>query len=151
MSWLSEQELIRRIERNADNATLEAFQGVYTMDKLPQAVTRYPCLIIVNTQSHNTPGEHWIAVFIGKHRRGEIFDSLALPPTNSLIRWLNRYTCSFRKSYLQYQHPLSSRCGAYVLFYVLNRLRNPKCIIQNFKSSLPDNEKRVLTFYSTLK
>lgn len=151
MSWLSEAQLLRCIQLNADAQTLQAFQGVYTMDRLPQAVTHYPCLIIINTQAHNTPGEHWIAAFIGANRKGEVFDSLALPITNTLIRWMNTYACAFRRNSLQYQHPLSSRCGAYVLFYVLKRLKHPQCVRNNFSSSLHDNERRVSDFYRMLK
>ena len=151
MSWLSEQRLLQCVRRNADDATLRAFQGIHPVDKLPPAVHHYPCLIIVNTQAHNTPGEHWIAVFIGENRQGEIFDSLALVPATSLNRWLNNFACSHRRNVLQYQHPLSSRCGAFVLFYVLNRLRNPKCIKQHFDYSLYENEKRVQQFYDSLK
>ena len=151
MSWLSERDLMRCIKLNADDATLRAFQGIYSMDKLPNAVKQYPCLIIINTQSHNLPGEHWIAAFIGKNRQGEIFDSLALSPANSLIRWMNTYARTYRRNHLQYQHPLSSRCGAYVLYYVLKRLQNPKCVINKFTPSLYENEQRVLDFYRLLR
>ena len=151
MSWLSEQEIVRFINRNADRETLDAFQGVFSMDALPTAVTRYPFLMIVNTQARNTPGEHWISVFIGKDRRGEIFDSLALPVSNVLIRWMNIFSHSFVWNRLQYQHPLSARCGIYALFYVLKRLRNSKCITESFNASLIDNEKYVIAFYRMLK
>lgn len=151
MSWLSEKQLIRCIKRNADEATLDAFQGVYMIDELPQAVTRYPCLIIINTQAHNTPGEHWIAAFVGKNRRGEIFDSLAMAVPILLNRWMNTFAISFQRNNLQYQHPTSARCGAYVLFYVLKRLNKSKCVRENFSSSLSDNEQRVSEFYQMLK
>lgn len=151
MSWLTERQLLRCVKRNADAATLQAFQGIFAIDKLPQAVTHYPCFIIINTQAYNTPGEHWIAAFIGKNRRGEVFDSLAMPIPNLLMRWMNTYAFSFRQNHLQYQHPLSGRCGAYVLFYVLNRLQNPQCIRKYFGSSLHDNERHVSHFYRLLK
>lgn len=151
MSWLSERQLIRCVERNADVATLQAFQGVSMIDTLPQAVTHYPCLIIINTQAHNTPGEHWIAAFIGENRRGEIFDSLAMAVPILLNRWMNMFSISFQRSTLQFQHPASATCGAYVLFYVLKRLNNPHCVRENFSSSLSDNEQRVSAFYQTLK
>ena len=64
MSWLSGAELKNKILRNGSSVTLQAFHGVFAMDKLPFAVPYYPFFMIVNTQSHNLPGEHWIAVFI---------------------------------------------------------------------------------------
>lgn len=151
MSWLTEKQLIHCIKRNADADTLQAFHGVFTIDKLPQAVQHYPCLLIINTQAHNTPGEHWIAAFVGENRRGEVFDSLAMPTPTLLLRWMNTYACSFRRNSLQYQHPLSARCGAYVLFYVLNRLKKPQCIHENFSASLHNNEQYVSEFYRMLK
>jgi len=151
MSWLTDRQLNRCVRLNADKSTSLAFQGVHMIDKLPRAVTHYPCLIIINTQSFNTPGEHWIAAFIGENRRGEIFDSLASRIPVLLERWMNTFSLSHGRNNLQYQHPLSSRCGAYVLFFVLHRLKTPDCIRQNFTSSLYDNERRVSLFYSKLK
>ena len=77
MSWLSTKDLIDKVKRNADGATLAAFHGVFPIDELPSAVPHYPFFMIVNTQSHNLPGEHWITIFIDADRRGDIFDSLA--------------------------------------------------------------------------
>ena len=151
MSWLSEKEIVRLIRRHADPITLEGFQGVFPMDELPFAVGKYPFFMIVNTQAHNLPGEHWIAVFIGKDKRGEIFDSFAMPPSNTLIRWMNQFTRTFTSSRTAYQHPLSATCGAYVLYYILHRLRDPQCMTHYFSASIPNNEKRVLSFYHSLK
>ena len=37
------------------------FVGVFPLNKLPQAL-RAPANLIVNTDTHNLPGEHWLAV-----------------------------------------------------------------------------------------
>lgn len=151
MSWLSGTELQRKIYRNASNETLQAFHGVFAIDKLPFAVPHYPFFMIVNTQSHNLPGEHWIAVFIDANKRGEVFDSFALPLTQSLIRWMNGFTRSFTKNHLTYQHELSSTCGAFVLFYVLHRLHDPMCMTRIFSSSVLLNDSIVRNYYQSLK
>ena len=151
MSWLSEDEIQRFIKRNADKATLDAFQGVFSISNLPHAINAYPFFMIVNTQSHNLPGEHWITVFIGSNRRGEIFDSLALPLSNRLVKWMNAFCVSFTKNSLAYQHPLSARCGVYALYFVLNRLQDPNCMSLRFTKSLIDNEERIMKFYRNLK
>ena len=143
--------MLRRIKRNADPSTLRAFQGIYSMDELPQAIKYYPCLMIINTQAHNLDGEHWIAVHIGKHRRGEIFDSLVTPLPNILLRWLNSFSVSYIKNHRQFQHPMSSTCGGYVLYYVLNRLKDSNCMDKYFNASLPLNEMKVLRFYANLE
>ena len=151
MSWLSGGELERRVIRNASPETLQAFHGVFSIDQLPFAVPHYPFIMIVNTQSNNLPGEHWIAIFIDHHKRGEVFDSLAMPLSQPLIHWLNRFTRSFRKSHLSYQHVLSSKCGAFVLFYILHRLGQPNCMTKTFTPSPIENEYLIDLYYKSLK
>lgn len=151
MSWLSASDLKRKIARNASPSTLYAFHGVFPLDKLPFAVPRYPYFMIVNTQSHNLPGEHWIVIYIDHNRLGEIFDSLALPIAQPLIRWMNQFTRSFTKSHLTYQHPLSSKCGAFALYFILHRLHDAHCMRKYFSSKLAMNELYVTLYYKSLK
>ena len=148
MSWLSTKDLIEKIKRNADGATLAAFHGVFPMDELPFAVPHYPFFMIINTHSHNLPGEHWIAIFIDADRRGDIFDSLALPPSNILIRWMNRFTRSFTRNPFTYQHPFSASCGAFTLYYILHRLHNSDCMTEAFTTDIVINEQRIQHFYA---
>ena len=143
--------MTRLIQRHADKPTREAFQGIYPMDALPKAIAQYPFFMIVNTQAHNLPGEHWICVFIDKNRRGEVFDSLALPLRNSLIRWMNRFARTITSSHLNYQHPLSATCGAFVLYYILHRLQDAKCMSRKFDSSVASNETRIMSYFRSLK
>ena len=147
MSWLSTKELIEKVKRNADGATLAAFHGVFPLDELPFAVPHYPFFMIVNTQSHNLPGEHWITIFIDADRRGEIFDSIALPLSNILIRWMNRFTRSFTRNRLTYQHLFSSSCGAFTLYFILHRLHNSDCMTEAFTSDVTLNEQLIHHFY----
>ena len=151
MSWLSGKEIETKIKQHADKETRDAFHGVFSIDQLPFAVPHYPFFMIVNTQAHNLPGEHWKTVFIDKDKRGEVFDSLALPLSNTLIQWLNRFTHSFHVNPLAYQHPLSPTCGAFAIYYVLFRLSDSECVSKLFDSSLHANVKRAETFYNMLK
>jgi len=151
MSWLSGAVLKRKILHNASHDTLQAFHGVFSMDKLPFAVPHYPFFMIVNTQAHNLPGEHWIVIFINRNKYGEVFDSLALPLAQPLIRWMNQFTHSFTKSHLTYQHVFSSTCGAFALFYILHRLQDRDCMTKYFSSSVIVNDKRILLYYQSLK
>ena len=148
MSWLSGEDLIKKIKRNADGATLAAFHGVFSIDNLPFAVPHYPFFMIVNTQAHNLPGEHWISVFIDADRRGEMFDSFALPPSNILVRWMNRFTHSFTSNRFTYQHPFSTTCGAFALYYVLHRLHNSDCMTEAFSADIAINEERIRYFFT---
>ena len=99
------------------------------------------------TQAHNLPGDHWIAVLIDENRRGEVFDSLALPPRKPVSRWLNQFTRSISRNTLAYQHPLSDTCGAFALYYVFHRL-NSHVLLSN---SVHANEHVIRRFYETLQ
>ena len=147
MSMLSGYDIISAIRRHGDKATREAFDDVYSIDKLPFAIPHYPFFMIVNMQTHNLPGSHWIAIYVSRERRGEIFDSLALAPPQVIMRWLHQFTRSVTRNSLSYQHPLSDTCGAFALYFVLHRLKGPV----TFTPSLYKNENIVRTFYSNLK
>ena len=153
MSWLSDRDIATKIRRNADSKTLHAFFGVYPIDRLPQFIPHLPIIIIVNTHTHNLQGEHWKTVFIDKDKNGELFDSLALPASSKLIRWLNTFTRKWKTNHLSYQDPLSATCGAYALYFALLRLdvSNLKSVTGTLSQYPHVNERRVLAFYKQLK
>lgn len=153
MSWLSDEEICEKVERNGDEKIIDAFYGVCALDELPKFISQLPIFIVVNTQTHNLEGEHWKTIFIDKNRNGEIFDSLAQPMSAMLTTWMNRFTRRWKKNHKVYQHVKSSTCGAYALFYVLHRLDclSMKMFTNFFSDSLNANETIVRSFYKTLK
>ena len=153
MHWLSNKVLARKIRDNATQETLNAFHGIYSIDELPNHIPFRPFLIIVNTHTKNLPGEHWIAIFIDKNRHGEIFDSLALPVCHLLIQWMNMFTLKWNTNKRTLQHPLSSTCGAFTLYFILNRLHvaNLDSVTATFDSNLAVNERILEIFYVSLK
>ena len=153
MSWLSSRQLVNKVRRNADEKTWRAFYGVYPIDNLPKFIPHLPIFIIVNTDTHNLPGTHWKCIFIGKDRRGEIFDSLAQPINDMLVRWINRFTRKWKTNHKCYQRSSSSTCGAFVLYFILSRLAAPslETVTKVMKHSLYDNECFVRSFYHSLK
>ena len=56
------------------------FKGVFAADNLPKYFTR-PAAFVVNTDKHNLPGSHWIAMFIDQKNTCFFFDSFGMPPT----------------------------------------------------------------------
>jgi len=153
MSWLSAEELNDKVRRNADKDVLIAFHGVYSIDSLPEFIHTRPFLMIVNTHTKNLPGEHWIAILIDEQRNGEVFDSLALPVSNILIRWLNRFTKKWKKNELMFQHIFSASCGVFALYFILNRLRvkDFETFTALFDKKSHVNECLVQVFYRSLK
>ena len=153
MSWLTTETIITKIERNANDKTKQAFHGVCPIDKLPRFIPHYPFFVVVNTHTHNLKGEHWIVILIDKDKRGELFDSLALPVSNFINRWMNTFSRKWKTNTIAYQHPKSATCGAFVIFYVLKRLsyKDFPTFKTVFTSKLYKNEITVLSFYNKLK
>jgi len=64
------------------------FRGVFSCDTLPKSNVRG--LIVCNTDPHDKPGEHWIAMYIDGDR-GEYFDSFGRVHDNVFEDYLNRH------------------------------------------------------------
>ena len=152
MSWLSNKSLASKVRNNASHDTLVSFEGIFSIDKLPQFISHRPFLAIVNTHTHNLPGEHWLAIYIDGDKRGEIFDPLSLPISNILIQWMNRFTIKWKTNNRAFQDLLSSSCGAFVLYFVLNRrhVDSFESITSSFTSYPSVNEEFVKKFYDSL-
>ena len=101
MSWLSDNDIVEKVRKNADTKASIAFFNVYPIDKLPDFVPYLPIFIVVNTHTHNLQGEHWKTIFINENRYGEVFDSLAQPMSELLIRWMNRFTRRWKRNQMQ--------------------------------------------------
>ena len=129
MSWLTTDELERAVQRCADSDVLRhAFRSIYPHIQLPILrlnTKRLPVVLIVNTDTHNLPGQHWISIYIDRNRKGELFDSLANPPSTHIERFLNRYCTTWVRNRCVYQPSYSSYCGVYVLLHVLRRAHYP--------------------------
>ena len=119
MSWLSNTDLENAIEHCKDSRVRHAFRGIYPNDALPHTVLTPPVFIIVNTDVHNLPGQHWKVIYVDENYDGEVFDSLAVPLSNHVIRFMNRHTRQWKTNRTMFQHPKSSQWGAYVLYFII--------------------------------
>ena len=100
------------------------FRGVYAINQLPENTLASPFTLIVNTQTSNLPGLHWIGVWMDEDRLAEVFDPLAQPTQPRLRKWLySQKALRIVRNYRMVQHPRSSVCGHFVLVYVLRRPR----------------------------
>jgi hypothetical protein len=64
------------IDRFVRGACRGVFQGVYSIDTLPET----PLLLVCNTAPSYKPGQHWVALYVNSRRRGEYFDSFGRKP-----------------------------------------------------------------------
>lgn len=102
------------------NRCKELFIGVFPSNRLPPKLpTKRPLLLICNTDPHNKPGQHWVAIYIGNNGTGEYFDSLAMPPLKPFVKFLTRFCNEWTTNDKQLQSVISRFCGHYCVFYSL--------------------------------
>lgn len=121
------------------------FIGVFPCDQLPPLERGQA--IIVNTDPHNKPGEHWVAFHMTNLGHLEYFDSFGLPPlVPALRKYINRSAHSkFTYSTIQLQHETGETCGNYCIAFVKFRLSDQPFVslLAHFTSSLTNNDQIV--------
>ena len=110
--------------------TKHIFHDVYPVDKLPEW---QPGAYVINTDKHNEPGEHWLAVY-----NKEFFNSSGEPPVDDYLHTFLGDNYEFNTMALQ--NPLSNACGFYCCYYILKRARDisAEAILQTLKQSDSD-------------
>lgn len=111
------------------------YLGAFSLDTLP---TMLPEVVsfIVNTHTHNLPGQHWMAV-----RRIQqdvwIFDPLAFPPVPELCNYLLSQCTNLHISRVSAQPAQTQTCGQHCVYYLYNTRAAPsELIVKSFVSSL---------------
>lgn len=95
-----------------------ATKNVYAADRIPTILEK-PCAIIVNTDNHDSPGQHWCAIFINKQENGFFFDSYGLPPINFYHRTALERNCKKYTWNTKCLQQLKSKvCGQYCVFFL---------------------------------
>ena len=95
-----------------------SFLGVLAIDRLPARLpSRRPVFLICNTDLHDTPGEHWIAMYFD--REGEFFDSFGRAPDGIFKSFMDKRCSSWTYNETRLQSVISQFCGHYCVFYCL--------------------------------
>jgi hypothetical protein len=106
-----------QIERCVRRMCRDKFQGVFSCDTLPPK----PKLLVCNTDPHDKPGTHWIAIYVDKWGRGEYFDSFGMEPTAVFKDYMNKHCRYWTFNRKKLQSVLSRFCGHYCCFYCVYR------------------------------
>lgn len=90
--------------------------GVFARDQLPdlKQVPR-PFALIVNTDPHDLPGQHWLAIYGPRDGPVELFDSFGMSAD------VYGFPMSFKHSQTRFQSFSSVLCGHYTLYFLYNR------------------------------
>lgn len=96
------------------------FAGVFPLNKLPKYL-RAPANFIVNTHTHNLPGEHWLAVSYQKSGIVFAFDPFGIYYPHLLKVYLHRLR-RHRAIYYnveQFQEIHEKTCGIYCIAWLI--------------------------------
>jgi hypothetical protein len=120
---------------------------VYAVDMLPSRI-QYPSVMISNTDPHDEPGAHWIAICFDAHGRGEYFDPYGLQPFPPFIPFLEKNTSTWIYNDVCLQSPLSQTCGQHCLAYSIHRWQgiNMNSYVKHFSKNLLKNDLIVYNF-----
>ena len=100
-------------------STRNVFVSIHSSDTLPiEERSRKPCAYIANTDKSNEPGQHWVCFYFPQNDIPEYFDSYGVHPMRDFENFLKH---KYIKSTKFVQHPLSTLCGQYTIFYILMR------------------------------
>jgi hypothetical protein len=158
---------LERLLRPALAGTRAHFLGVYAADRAPGWDSLRPgCCYVMNTDRAVEGGEHWLAVFSppasetataaanANAARGppELFDSFALPPSAYRdVPLLARHPSNLRLTPRPLQHPMSTVCGHYCVYFLYHRARGFSLTrIVSRLEALPLRDKYVRRFVSQL-
>lgn len=106
-------------------SSIPGFIGVFAIDKIPpppppQHSSPSHYSFIVNNQSSNLPGQHWIGVSVlQRNKEAYIYDPLGLPPPRQLTKNLIGYRIVYNT--VQHQPNNTILCGQFVLLHLINK------------------------------
>lgn len=89
------------------------YVGTFSVDKIPSMRTKTPFHFIINNQTRNLPGQHWIAVTVFKNSSAYVYDPYGFPPPSLLVQNLRKTLGINDIKYNKEQHQVtgSSNCG----------------------------------------
>ena len=133
----------------ADAWISKSYSGVVPKDMLPEKPDK-PSFYIVNQDTSEKAGSHWIVVFAVDKKISKYFDPLGKMPDSYFQNYLSLQSLSYRYNSKRCQNYGSNICGQYCLFYCYFRSRgySMEDILNMFEENdLMYNDQLVYYFY----
>ena len=93
--------------------------GVFARDELPDLpMEKRPFALVINTDPHDKPGQHWLAIYAPIEGPYELFDSFGLAPSFYALDFVGP-----THSLYSLQSYSSSLCGHYCIYFIYLRSR----------------------------
>ena len=123
------------------------FHGTYGRNNIP-LINRRPVAFILNTDSIEEPGEHWVALYLKKDGTCIYFDPFGLPPLHKdFIKYIKINSPNgVQYSSLSIQNILSPMCGLYCIEFVraMNKRQSLPIFLNNFTKCTKCNDKNLI-------
>lgn len=131
------------------------FIGVFPYDKIPVQEVESDKFCVVNFDPSYKDGSHWIAIILRPKKKKNIyFDSYGQPPPVGKPRFSHVLKHNYKWNKHQLQHPLSTACGQWCIFFVCAYFSNHSLAqINNYFSSKNDllkNDYAINAFVNSL-
>ncbi len=131
---------------------LDCFYGVFSCDRLPR-IEQLPASMIMNTDPHDKPGEHWVALHIDSNKFGVYFDSYGFRPLKYEFAEYLDDNCDwwvFNHTMIQGYNTIT--CGQYCTLFILLKALNYNLyqIITLFTNDYKVNDEIIKEIYKSL-
>ena len=132
-----------------DKKIKKNFKGVYPIDLIPENLD-YPSLIVVNLDSSEKKGSHWVVLHYISNHIVEHFDSIGRKPEEHIISILFKKILTYKYNHKRLQSLYTNTCGLFCLFYSYYSARNEDMItvLDRFGDTYKKNEFIVIKFYT---
>lgn len=140
---------------DASETVSRTYAGCHAMDQLP-VIDKLPCAMVVNSDSSDKPGTHWLAIYFDELGQCEFFDTFGLSETvydtnNELKSYLTQFSRDIWRMYNPIQSATSDACGHFCVFFIVHRIHNIPAndIVRQFHpSNLESNDRKVRRYYN---
>lgn len=143
---------LERIAKS-DPAVAKAYVGVYSMDGDWTEPTKLPACYVINTDTRQGTGEHWVTFYLDDDGSSDYFDPYGTAPIKKIYKWLKKKTPTIRYNTKWIQGPLSGICWAYVLYFLHMRCRHVplETILASFRNyDFTRNDTLALSLFQAL-
>lgn len=120
-------------------------------------IKKYPLAICVNNKPLPHGGEHWVGLYLeSRHAHLEFFCSFgrSLESYGShFVNFVVRHGLRVKQKFVMLQSPLTTVCGWYVVYYMLNRFRklSVEMIYARFSKNVFQNDSFIVNFSRRFK
>ena len=114
--------------------TRGSFLGCFSSDQIPKTIIKYPTSLIINLDSKNKSGSHWVAAFIKNQSKVYYFDSFGplnclypqhikpnqyclSSPNSSIYDFLNSFN-SVKTNKIIYQSMYADNCAHFCIYFI---------------------------------